>query len=154
MLMPWRLVLAFVAFAGADICGDPDPGGVSNVTCGGPNCSQKFFCDSLAHCQRVVLVAASVSCEGRHAVLSRELRRGLELWAAQVNEPTSSARGFWRERLLIRLWFVDDRSDAGEVDRIYKDFVSRQGLERASDADRSSSAGLSSVTHLAEDPTP
>lgn len=133
MFVVWRLALAcFLAcfpLLVADICGDPEPG-LLNLTCTGSNCSQKYFCDSLARCQRVLLVAASVSCEGRHAVLSRELRRGLELWAAQVNAPTASVRGFWGERLLVHLWFVDDRSEADEVKRIYRDFVSRQGLER------------------------
>ena len=134
MVVVWRLALACLLtcfpLLAADICGDPEPG-LLNLTCIGYNCSQKYFCDSLARCQRVLLVAASVSCEGRHAVLSRELRRGLELWAAQVNAPTSSVRGFWGERLLVHLWFVDDRSEADEVKRIYLDFVSRQGPERA-----------------------
>eukprot|EP00931_Biecheleriopsis_adriatica_P048087 TRINITY_DN27774_c0_g2_i1.p1 TRINITY_DN27774_c0_g2~~TRINITY_DN27774_c0_g2_i1.p1 ORF type:complete len:1639 (+),score=308.26 TRINITY_DN27774_c0_g2_i1:70-4986(+) len=80
---------------------------------------------------RVLLVAASVSCTGLHAVHSQELRRGLALWALRVNAGTSrSIGGLSGHPLQVHLLLRDDRGDAEEVRRIYSGFARSEGVER------------------------
>ncbi|CAJ1356148.1 unnamed protein product [Effrenium voratum] len=117
------LLAATLAVANANDCGELRQLPVCN-DCDSE--TSRFACvGGSGSCTRRLLLAASVSCSGRHALLSRELRRGLELWAQEIAR--SPALGFWGERLTVQLWLVDDKSDPEEVRRIYANFSAQTG---------------------------